>query len=139
MLYRFFPAAMLAVALAAAPGAQAASSTTSLHSEGGPTFVVMRPITLPVIQGTEVVRQITLMLTLELGEGRNEFSVDEVRPRLVQAFIDDLTKIYEKTNFATQTVDAVRIKKTLQASADRVLGQGVVVGVLIQQAMERTR
>ena len=137
MSAKLLVAAILACGIAVAAPARA-EHTTSSHPEGGPVFVTMSPISLPLIQGTQVVRQVTLRLSLELKAGVNELAIDQVRPRLIEAFIEELTKIYEKTDLKTKVIDVVLVKKRLQASADRVLGSGVVAAVLIQQELERT-
>jgi flagellar FliL protein len=105
----------------------------------GPVFYKLPPIVLPVFEGDVVTRQASLVLALELAQGKSEDAITGYQRRLLDAFIGDLYAIYEQRQRAERVIDPTVIKPRLQASADRVLGPGVVREVLIQQAFERPR
>jgi hypothetical protein len=116
-----------------------AQASASAEKPSGPTFFKMPPIVLPIFDGAVVKGQASLVLALELAEGKTEDDVKIQRPRLVDAFMDALTRIYEERANAERVIDAAVVKPRLLDAADRVLGHGVVREVLIQQAFERGR
>jgi hypothetical protein len=103
----------------------------------GPVFVRLQPFTLPVFEGNTVTRQATVVVALELEQGKTEADVDRLRPKLVDAFLGELREIYEKRRHEPRVIDAGIIKPRLKEAADRILGPGIVDDVLIQQAFER--
>lgn len=105
----------------------------------GPVFVQLAPISLPVFDGGEVIRQASLVLSLELAKGKSENDIAEKRPILRDAFIGALYAFYDRRHSEDRVIDAEAIKTRLQKAANRVLGPGVVQDVLIQQAFERRR
>jgi hypothetical protein len=105
----------------------------------GPTYVNLPAIVLPVFEGRDVTRQASIILTLELEKGRLEGPVKEQERRLLDAFLGDLYQLYDRRASADRVIDPAAIKPTLQESANRILGPGIVREVLIQQAFERAR
>jgi flagellar FliL protein len=105
----------------------------------GPVFVTLPAITIPVYEGERLARQASLVLALELEKGRVEADVAPLRPRLVDAYITDLTAIFEQRSFEDRLIEPQAIKPKLLETTERVLGPGLVKDVLIQQAMERAR
>jgi flagellar FliL protein len=108
-------------------------------ASNGPVFVKLPPIVLPVFEGDVVTRQASLVLALELATGKTEDAIAGQQRRLMDAFIADLYAIYEQRQRAERVIEPNVIKPRLLASADRILGPGVVQDVLIQQAFERPR
>jgi hypothetical protein len=127
-------AALLTVLLAAGP-----AGANEAPAKLGPTFIALAPIVLPVFEGNVVARQAGVLLSLELVEGKSEADVEPQRRRLVDAFISDLYALFEQRHGADRVIDAPAIKQRLGATADRILGPGIVRAVLIQQAFERPR
>ena len=105
----------------------------------GPAFVKLDTIVLPVYEGTKVTRQASIVLALELAKGKTEKDVEPYKRRLVDAFIEELTQIYDERQSADRVIDAPVIKERLGEAARRILGPGVVEDVLIQGAFERRR
>jgi len=106
---------------------------------GVPVFIDMQPIVLPVIEGKNVTRQVGVLLTVELAEGHVSDDVEEKRRQLTDAFITELYRIYGWRSGADRVVNEALVKQHLQASADRILGRGVVQAVLIRQLVEQER
>jgi flagellar FliL protein len=104
---------------------------------GAPVFVDLQPIVLPVIEGDAVTRQVGILLTLELAEGQPAAGVEAKRRQLTDAFITELYRLYGWRAEARRVVDEALLKQRLQATADRVLGQGVVRAILIRQLIEQ--
>jgi flagellar basal body-associated protein FliL len=102
-------------------------------------FVNIRPITLPVIEGNRVTRQVGVLLTVELTQGHLKQEATEKEHELTDAFITDLYRMYGASAGASRVVDEKLLKTRLQATAERVLGPGVVQAVLIRQLVEQNR
>jgi flagellar protein FliL len=108
-------------------------------SPGAPVFIDMQPIVLPVIEGKNVTRQVGVLLTVELAQGHVSDDVEEKRRELTDAFITELYRIYGWRSGADRVVNETLVKRHLQASADRILGKGVVQAVLIRRLVEQER
>lgn len=106
---------------------------------GAPVFFDIRPITLPVIEGNRVTRQVGILLTIELNQGHIKQEASEKERELTDAFITELTRMYGSRAGANRVVNHALVKDRLQASADRILGQGAVRAVLIRQLVEQDR
>lgn len=129
------------LAALAAPVALAADRETGAQPTlpGAPVFVKLQPIVLPVIEGNTVTRQVGVLLTLELAEGQEAKSIEDQRTRVMDAFINELYRIYGWRSGAVQVVNDTLIKERLLRSADQVLGSGVIRAVLIRQIVEQER
>jgi hypothetical protein len=106
---------------------------------GAPVFFDIRPLTLPVIEGNRIRRQIGILLTIELNEGHLKREAQERERELTSAFITELSRMYDWRAEADRVADERLIKTRLHAAADRILGSGVVRDVLIRQLVEQDR
>lgn len=106
---------------------------------GAPVFFDIRPLTLPVIEGNRVRRQIGVLLTLELVKGHVKQEAAEKEHELTDAFITELNRMYGWRAGADRVADERLIKERLHAAADRILGPDVVRDVLIRQLIEQDR
>lgn len=105
----------------------------------GPVFVNIQPIVLPVIEGNNVTRQVGVLLTLELAPGQTAAGIAPKQRVLTDAFITELYRIYGWRSGADRVVNEDLIKRRLLATADQVLGPGVVHAILIRQLLEQDR
>ena len=103
----------------------------------GPAFLTLPTLTVPVFEGNEVSRQASLVLALELEPGRNEAEVVPFKPRLMDALLAELTQIFEQRATEERLIDAAALKPKLLEVSRRVVGDGLVKDVLVQQAFER--
>jgi hypothetical protein len=124
------------LALASADGALANESAAK--KPAGPAFVKLPPLVLPIFDGAAIRGQASLILSLELVDGKPEEDVAVQQRRLVDAFLETLSLVYEERAKAERVIESATVKTRLKAAADRVLGQGVVREVLILQAAERS-
>ena len=106
---------------------------------GAPVFFDIRPLTLPVIEGNTIRRQIGVLLTLELNEGHVKQEAQEHERELTDAFITELARMYGWRADQARVADEHLIKERLHAAADRILGANVVRDVLIRQLIEQDR
>lgn len=129
----------LAIVIFSVVLAVAAAAEEKGKAPEGPVFVTLPAINIPVYEGETLARQATLVLALELEKGKVEADLAPYRPRLVDAYITELTAIFEKRSFEERLIDAQAIKPPLMEATEKVTGPGLVKDVLIQQAMERAR
>jgi len=106
---------------------------------GAPAFFDIRPITLPVIEGNRVTRQVGILLTVELAKGHAKQEASQKVDELTDGFITELYRIYGWRAGANRVVNEQLVKDRLLASAQRVLGHGAVRAVLIRQLVEQDR
>ena len=105
----------------------------------GPVFMTLPTLTVPVFEGNEVSRQASLVLAIELEPGRTETDAAPFKPRLMDALLAELTRILEQRAMEERLIDAAALKPQLLEAARRVVGDGMVKDVLVQQAFERPR
>ena len=132
----------LALALALASTSWGADRSDHRRKEpipGMPVFIDIQPISLPVIEGSNVTGQVGVLLTVELVRGRAAEEVEEKQRELTDAFITELYRIYGWRSGADRVVGEALVKRHLQVTADRILGKGVVQAILIRQLVEHDR
>jgi len=106
---------------------------------GAPSYVTVPLFIIPVIEGGEVTRQVSIGVALELVKGK---TLENLKPKetiLIDAFFRELYGLFGQRSSAERIADPPVIKARLQRVADRVLGAGVVKQVLILQLFERPK
>ena len=99
-----------------------------------PRFVGLDLLTAPCVRGGKFVQYVVLVVNLEVV---NDAAVDEVRavmPRLRDAFVSELHTLATMRNPEQKMLNIKRIKSRLLASAQKVMGGGIVRAVLVQLA-----
>ena len=123
-----------APALAAGEGSSEEAPTPAVS---GPTFVKLPLFNIPVIEGDQVTRQITVGVALELAEGLKANSIDEKKPEVIDAFLRDLYAMFAQRSGTSRIAIQASIKQRLTQTAERVLGPGLVRQVLVVELLER--
>jgi flagellar basal body-associated protein FliL len=103
----------------------------------GPAFVKMLPINVPIINGNRVSAQVGISLSLELVDGKTADDLEDKLPVLQDAFIKDLYVIFQQRIDQGRPLSGELIKSRLLLTAGRVVGQGIVKSVLIEQMFEQ--
>ncbi len=102
--------------------------------EGQPLFIELDPLTAPFVRDGKFAHYVVIVVNLEVV---NKDDFDKVRgllPRLRDAFVTELHTMATMRNPDQAMINMRRVKSRLLASADAVLGEGVVRGVLVQLA-----
>lgn len=99
-------------------------------------FVEMEALKIPVMRNGIVVNYVVLTLSLETVGGDHEERVKEYMPRLRNAFLTDLLG-YFATVPVEDRIMVQAIKRRLTILSARVLGDGVVTDVLVQNALKQ--
>ena len=120
-------------------GALPARAAGSAAAPDGPVFLTLPPMKIPIFEGDAVTRQASIVLALELEKGKSEADLAPLKARLVDAYLSELTQIFEQRADADRIIDAQAIKPRLLETTERIAGPGVVKDVLVQQALERQR
>ena len=102
-------------------------------------FVEMEPIILPIIDADGVSQVVTLIVSLEvMGEKNVEF-VERLKPRLKDAYIQDMYGVLNRKasldGGGVLKVD--KLKSRLSGVSQKVLGEKKVNGVLLQVVNQR--
>lgn len=96
-------------------------------------FYRMPPFNVPVIRDGQVLKQVTLSVTLETGGSRMQETVIERRRLLHSAFLSDLHAVLA-IQAARDGVNLETVKIRLKRIADDVLGPGIARDVLVESA-----
>jgi len=106
---------------------------------GAPAYVTVPLFIIPVIEGGQVTRQVSVGIAMELVKGK---TLQDIKPKeavLTDAFLRELYGLFGQRAAAERIAEPPIIKARLQRVADRVLGPGIVKQVLILQLFERVR
>ncbi|HTZ80388.1 MAG TPA: flagellar basal body-associated FliL family protein [Stellaceae bacterium] len=106
---------------------------------GAPAYLAVPLFVIPVIEGGQVTRTVSVGIGLELVKGK---TLDDVKPKeneLINAFFQELYGLFGQRASADRVAQASIIKARLMRVADRILGPGIVQQVLILQLFERPK
>jgi hypothetical protein len=117
--------------------ARAAESAKPGPAENGPPYIRFDPIFVSVIEGNRVARQIGVTLVIELIDAKSKPDVEALRKQLNDAFFRELYGFFQTKAGAAGQIDQVYLKRRLLATAGRIVGQGIVKEVLVEQLFER--
>lgn len=123
--------------LGAAPALASGKAPAPIaSSEGGPVFLRLERIVVPVFANGAVAKHLTIILVLELADAQARDKAKELLPRLTDAFVNDLHRLASRPD-AIDGIDMALAKRQLLASGTRVLGPDSVKGVLIERTISR--
>lgn len=100
-------------------------------------YLTLAPLLVSVIHHDDVEKLVSLIVTVELTDRSKRIDVERLMPRLRDAYLSDLTKMFSLLPFGRHSINLPLVKRQLRAASDRVLGQGVVRDVLVLNAVER--
>ena len=103
---------------------------------GRPVFVPIAPLVVPVIHAGEVRVHLVYVVQLEVGDAAAGARIAEMMPRLRDAYLRALAGMADRVG-AGDPPDIERVKRSLGAASDRVLGPHVVREVLVQRSFTR--
>ena len=140
MLISRLLAALLCAALLA-PSARAAESSekSAPAVPGAPSYVRLDPIFIPVIEGSQVTKQVGVTLMLQLFSDNAKSDVEAKRKPLYDALFRDLYGYFQDRAAASGRVDQTFLKARLLRTTNRVVGPNLVKEVLIEQLFERPK
>jgi hypothetical protein len=98
------------------------------------TFVDFGILTVPIIQDREVKKQADMVVRLEVFPAKKDLVANNL-PRLQAAFLEDMIAFLPLIVRDNQPLDVVAVRRRLQAVGDRVMGPGMVKGVVIENPL----
>ncbi len=116
---------------ATAPRAEEAHPAPS-----GPVFVPVDPLVVPVFHAGSVRLHLIYVVQLEAGDAAAGARIREMMPRLRDAYLRALAGIADRVGSGSAP-DVERVKRSLTAAGERVLGPHVINGVLIERSFAR--
>jgi hypothetical protein len=96
-----------------------------------PTFLDLEPFIVPVVRDSGVSKLIKIDLALEV-KGEGAATTEEGLPRLTDAFVTELYGLFGYRQMEERQYDLAIVKRRLQNAADRALGEGEILAVLVQ-------
>ncbi len=104
----------------------------------GPVYARLKPISFSVIGNTnKIEREVSILLSLELHEGKLEAEIEPNRRRLMDALFLTLSDVYDSAPPGNGPVPLPLIKERLLETAREVLGKDFVDTVLVISIGER--
>ncbi len=101
-------------------------------------FVKLDPIILPIIDSQGVSQVVTLIVSLEVNGDSNAEYVQQLSPRLKDAYIQDMYGVLNrKASMEGGVVKVDKLKERLNRISSQVLGEDRVNGVLLQVVNQR--
>jgi len=106
--------------------------------QGDPSFVKIDPLIVPVIGEKRVEQNIVLEFALEVYGDAVRDQVQQIKPRLVDAYLRVLYGGIESRELMVgKSVDMTKLKARLMEATEKVVGPHVVHDVLIQSVSQR--
>lgn len=128
--------AVLAGSVVVQAPAPRAEDAHGAPAPAGPVFVAVDPLVIPVIDAGSVRRHLVYVLQLEAADAAAGARIRDQMPRLRDAFLRALANIADRVGNGPAP-DVERVKRSLAAASERVLGPHVVNDVLIQRSFLR--
>lgn len=100
-------------------------------------YFKMEPFNIPIIREGRVVKEVSLVVTVETVGVENQNKIIESRHKLQNAFLNDLHGVLSLQSDPDNPLNLRTMKVRLQRVADGVLGQGVATNVLVESAFTR--
>ncbi len=101
-------------------------------------YVELDPLILPIIDGNGVNQVVSMVISIEVSDEKTKAMVENLSPRLKDAFIMDMYGILNRQAALKGGVIQVSdIKARLHKIGAKVLGENVIQDVLLQVVQQR--
>lgn len=105
---------------------------------GGPEFVDLKAVVIPVISRRQLTGHFIFEIVLELQEGVMREDIMVYEPRMRDAMITDMKRYTERHPGILERADLPKMKRVLSAAVERTAGEGLVRDVLFEHIYQRT-
>ncbi|MAF97433.1 MAG: flagellar basal body-associated FliL family protein [Micavibrio sp.] len=119
------------------------ASAKKSHDKGGHDnahfeYVELDPLILPIVDENGVSQVVSVVIALEVPSAAAKASVDQVIPRLKDAFIQDMYgSLNEHASLKGGVIQVQKIKKRLSEISMDIAGEENVYDVLLQVVQQR--
>lgn len=119
-------------------GSAHAASSSEGESSSGKEYVKLDPLVLPVVDNDGVQQMISMVVSIEVDSVNNAEKVKRLRPKLADAYIQDMYgSLHKHSALQGGIVRVDIIKKRLNVVTDKVLGDDIESDVLLQVVQQR--
>ncbi len=142
-IMRLFILSLLALVLISAGSVGVSTSVYASEkpaAEGEDTveFVELPALTLPIVDNTGVTQTVNLVVALEVADAAAVAKVEKYKPRLIDAFIQEMYGVLNQhAALKGGVIQVGYIKEKLKVISNEILGEGVVNHVLLQVVQQR--
>lgn len=120
--------------------AQANEGAEEKEVPAGPQYVDIGPITVPVVRDGKIFQYIRLSVKLEAKNGEDAKSISDRIPMLNDAYLSSLYgSFYSSKDMTGPLVDIEKVRTRLSKANQRILPEGLVQNIYIQQLSQNTR
>lgn len=134
-IFKILALSFLCCAMFAAP---VWASEKKDENVGGKEFVKLDPLILPIIDEDGVQQVVNLVVTLEVDSLSDADKVKAMRPRLTDAYIEDMYGILHKhAALKGGIIQISMIKKRLNDITSHIMGDEIHANVLLQHVQQR--
>lgn len=104
-----------------------------------PRFVNVAPLVISVFAGDQVLTTIQIEVKLETRGSENVAKLQKIEPRINNAFLQEMSSFIPRVMAKNEgmPLNVTLVKQRLKLVADRVVGDGIVNGVLVQSVLDR--
>tara|TARA_R110002072_G_scaffold177765_2_gene333798 strand:- start:1259 stop:1678 length:420 start_codon:yes stop_codon:yes gene_type:complete len=133
--FRFFAAVMI---MSFALTGQAFASEKKAEGSSSTEFVKIDPLIFPIIDDDGVQQVVNLVVAIEVDGPSDAEKVKAMRPRLTDAYIQDMYGILHKhAALKGGVIQIVMIKERLNEATLRIMGSDIHTQVLLQHVQQR--
>lgn len=118
--------------------AMAEDAPPAAGSDANPVYVDLAPLVLPVIEGDRIQQVLQFTITMEVTDQKAAQHITDVKPRLTDAFIQDLYGALDRRRLMDgKMLDVARLRDELTRVSIGVLGENSFRAILIQRVSQR--
>jgi len=125
--------------LGAAPALAADRSAAVSPVPGQAYYVQLAPMFVPVVAKTGIPRQVSIAVAIEIADGADAKGVEEKRPQLGNAFLDDIYRYVQQRGGIGAPAGEGALKELLLATAQRLLDPVAVKEIEIEEFFQQAR
>ncbi len=130
---------LVALLLGTAPALAADRSESVLPVAGQAYYVQLAPMFVPVVAKAGIPRQVSIAVAIEIADGADAKEVQEKRPQLGNAFLDDIYRYVQQRGGIGAPAAEVALKALLLATAQRLLDPVAVKEIEIEEFFQQAR
>lgn len=130
---------LVALALLAVVGVTSgrAAEEAPIPGRDKPISIRLDPLVVSIQRNGIVEKHIGFVIVLEVGNSAAQAKVQDLMPKLNDAFVTDINALASLPHAADNGIDADALKRRLGASCVRVLGPDVVKNIVFLRSFTR--
>jgi hypothetical protein len=110
-----------------------------MSTDTKPRFIDMEPIIITIFAEDRVATSIQISLKLEAIGTKNELRIVRAMTKLQDRYLRDLYSYLPRLLRKEERVNVFAVKRRLQMISEKVMGPGIISGVLVQSVVDSGR